>query len=99
MPKQHRPKHPHHRWITNSEAVVSVREAGRLMGLLAERLETTGNARLNNIPLDPPENCRFVMRYEHKPHGELCVKVELVWFPENGGAGVSQSSFDISSAE
>ena len=33
MPKQHRPKHPHHRWITNSEAVVSVREAGRLMGL------------------------------------------------------------------
>ncbi len=99
MPKHHRPKPPHHRWITNSEAEVSVREAGRLMGLLAERLETTGNARLNNIPLDPPEKCRFVMRYEHKPHGELCVKVELIWLPEDSSDDVSQSSFDISSAE
>ena len=99
MPNHHSRKHGHQRWITNSEAVVPVREAGRLMGLLAERLATTGNARLNDIPLDPPENCRLVMRYEHKPHGELCLKVELLWTPAEDGNSINRSSFDISSAD
>ncbi len=80
--KRHKKGHHNHGWIVNSEDSMPVEQAAKLMAKLATKIEETRVFKLNGTAIQLPVNCHFVMRYERRPKGELVLKTEIVWHPE-----------------
>ena len=92
-------KHHSHHWILNSEKTMPVKEAGQLVEQLSVKLQESGHFKLNGIPINLPESCHFVMRYERRPKGELVLKIELVWDPKAVTKNETTEEFTISDVD
>ena len=78
---KHSHKGNHHGWLANSERMMPTKDAGSLLARLSEKIRSGGQFKFNNISIEIPDNCHFVMRHERRPNGELVLKTELVWLP------------------
>jgi len=91
-------KHPHkgnqHGWLANSERMMLTKEAGCLLEKLSQKIQSSGRFKFNNISIEMPDNCHFVMRHERRPNGELVLKVEMVWSPYSEDQ-TSDSAFNL----
>lgn len=97
MPK-HPPKHAHHGWIVNNEKTMSLEAAAQLMTKLAAKVEAGGHFKLNDVVVKMPAECHFVMRYERRPKGELVLKTEMIWYPQDDSTSSVDDAFSISDA-
>ena len=98
MPK-HRHGHHHHGWIVNSEKSMPTEQAAKLMAKLSEKVQESREFKLNGVPIKMPESCHFVMRYERRPKGELVLKAEMIWYPDEDTGHRDDDEFVISDAD
>jgi hypothetical protein len=98
MPKNHHGRH-HHGWIVNSEKSMPTEQAAQLVEMLAGKIQESRHFKLNGVTVEMPENCHFVMRYERRPKGELVLKTEMVWYPEEDAGRGIDDAFVLSDAD
>lgn len=78
----HKPHHPHqhpHEWIQSEEMERSIKEIGQRIQKIGNLISKKGELKLNQSIVKPSDPSKLIVRYERLPHGELCLKIEIVW--------------------
>ena len=70
-----------------------------MMAKISEKVQESREFKLNGVPIKMPEICHFVMRYERRPKGELVLKAEMIWYPDEDTGHRDDDEFVISDAD
>ena len=99
MPHHHKNHRPplHHppEWIEAEEKFRPVKEIGERLAKIGNLLLERGDIRLGGSEVRPSDPCRFLLRYERMPRGELSLKLELIWDDSQRGGASPPADSDL----
>ena len=99
MPHQPRgPRPPHLRppeWIESEEKTRSLQDIGSRLVKIGELLLDKGSLKLGQTDVRPADPSRFMLRYERMPHGELSLKLEVLWDDAQGSSSRTPVDEDL----
>ena len=86
MPQPHRPPE----WIVSQEKLRKVKEIGKIISQIGQKLAEKSEVTLSGHRIKPAEESTFILRYERSPHNDFILKIEVKW-PTDSHGSVSSS--------
>ena len=75
------PLHNHRppEWIVNQERLRDVKEIGKLISQIGQKLSEKSEVTLSGHKVKPAEESTLILRYERTPHNDFILKIEIKW--------------------